>query len=424
VVSCAPKAIENVAVENNSPIVGTVPQHYPGISLLGYGCMRWPMITGDDGKEVIDQEAVNALVDEALEHGVNYFDTAPTYLGGESEKATAIALNRHPRSEWILATKMSNFSNWTYENSVAMYRHSLETFATDHIDYYLVHSVSGAKNFNTRFGETGIMDFLLAEREKGHIRHLGFSFHGSKDGFDEMLALNQLYHWDFVQIQLNYLDWTHAGGRNCNADYLYSELTKLDLPVIVMEPLRGGGLADIPKPLMERLKEREPDASVASWAFRFAGHLPNILTVLSGMTYKEHLEDNLRTYIENKPLSDSDLALLEEIAGLLDQFPLIRCTGCEYCMPCPYGINIPGIFAFYNRAINEDSYVKTSEQKDFARARRRYLASYDKAIESVRQADHCIACGRCKKECPQRINIPKELYHINGYIESIKQGTI
>ena len=425
VVACAPKVMEKEdAAASSVSLEGTVPQHFDGVSLLGYGCMRWPMIEGDDGKKHIDQEAVNALVDEAIAHGVNYFDTSPVYLGGDSERATAEALSRHPRSEWLLATKLSNFSNWTYENSVEMYRKSLEIFNTDHIDYYLLHSISGGEVFDKRFGSTGIMDFLLSERQKGHIRHLGFSFHGSVQGFGEMLALHEKYHWDFVQIQMNYLDWTHAGGRNGNAKELYDMLAALDIPVVIMEPLRGGSLSDIPAPLVTRFKERESDASVASWAFRFAAHFPRALTVLSGMTYKEHLEDNLKTFIEGKPLSDDDLALLEEVAASLDSFPVVKCTGCQYCMPCPFGIDIPGVFAFYNKAINEDTYVKSAQQKDFARARRKYLASYDKAVESVRQADHCISCGRCMKACPQKIRIPSELDRINIYIESVKQGKV
>jgi len=403
---------------------GMVPQHYPGVGVLGYGCMRWPMTKDSDGNEVIDQEAVNALVDKALAHGVNYFDTSPVYLRGESERATAIALNRHPREEWLLATKLSNFSNSTYENSVLMYRRSLEIFQTDHIDYYLLHSIGSAEDFKKRFGDTGIMDFLLKEKKAGHIRKLGFSIHSHKEGFDSMMELHEKYHWDFVQIQMNYLDWTHAGGRNTNAEYLYNELAKRDIPVVIMEPLRGGGLATLPKPQVERLKAIEPDLSIASWAFRFCGSFPKVLTALSGMTYMEHLDDNLKTFCNFKPLSESEFALLEEIAEDRSRFPLTGCTGCEYCMPCPYGINIPGVFRFYDNSVVEGTYITSTEQKDYARARRRYLASYNKAVESIRQADHCISCGKCMSHCPQHIRIPRELARVDAYIEQIKQGTL
>src|SRR5574344_445054 len=225
VIACAPKVIEKKETTEEikkKNLSGKMPQHVPGIGLLGYGCMRWPTVKGEDGQDHIDQNQVNQLVDFALEHGVNYFDTSPVYLGGDSERATAEALNRHPRESWLLATKLSNFSDASYGNSVAMYRKSLEIFKTDHVDYYLLHALGGMDVFNQRFGSTGIMDFLLKEREAGHIRHLGFSFHGNQEGFDELMSLHEKYHWDFVQIQMNYVDWKHAGNRNCNAEYLYS----------------------------------------------------------------------------------------------------------------------------------------------------------------------------------------------------------
>ena len=401
---------------------GQMLEHWPGIGILGYGCMRWPMTKDAEGKEVIDQQKVNELVDEAIANGVNYFDTSPVYLRGDSERATAEALNRHPRDKWLLATKLSNFADAGYDNSVMMYRRSLEIFKTDHIDYYLLHSIGSADDFKQRFEDTGILDFLLKEREAGRIRNLGFSIHSQQPGFDAMMELHPRYHWDFVQIQMNYLDWTHAGGRNTNAKYLYEELTARQIPVVIMEPLRGGGLANLTKGQTARLKAIEPDMSVSSWAFRFCGSFPNVMVALSGMTYKEHLEDNLKTYTHFKPLSESEFELLEEIADEQARFPLVGCTGCQYCMPCPYGINIPGVFRFYDKTVVEETYVKSPEQKDYARARRRYLAEYDKAVESVRQADHCIRCGKCTSHCPQHIRIPAELARIDAYIEELKQG--
>ncbi len=420
----APKKDAPASTGGEIKIEGPMLEHYPGIGVLGYGCMRWPMTKDDRGNEVIDQEAVNSLVDEALAHGVNYFDTSPVYLRGDSERATAEALNRYPREKWLLATKLSNFADASYENSVKMYRRSLETFKTDHIDYYLLHSIGSAEDFKRRFEDTGIMQFLLKEREKGTIRHLGFSIHSHKEGFDSMMELHPKYHWDFVQIQMNYLDWTHAGGRNTNADHMYEQLAARDIPVVIMEPLRGGGLASLTKSQTALLKEREPDRSVASWAFRFAGSFPKVLTALSGMTYREHLEDNLRTFCNFKPLVEEEFELLEQIAEEQSNFPLVGCTGCQYCMPCPYGINIPGVFRFYDNSVVEGTYVKGPEQEKYAKARRRYLAEYNKAVESVRQADHCISCGKCMKACPQHIRIPRELKRIDEYIEKIKQDLL
>ena len=420
----APKKDAPASTGGEIKIEGPMLEHYPGIGVLGYGCMRWPMTKDDRGNEVIDQETVNSLVDEALAHGVNYFDTSPVYLRGDSERATAEALNRYPREKWLLATKLSNFADASYENSVKMYRRSLETFKTDHIDYYLLHSIGSAEDFKRRFEDTGIMQFLLKEREKGTIRHLGFSIHSHKEGFDSMMELHPKYHWDFVQIQMNYLDWTHAGGRNTNADHMYEQLAARDIPVVIMEPLRGGGLASLTKSQTALLKEREPDRSVASWAFRFVGSFPKVLTALSGMTYREHLEDNLRTFCNFKPLVEEEFELLEQIAEEQSNFPLVGCTGCQYCMPCPYGINIPGVFRFYDNSVVEGTYVKGPEQEKYAKARRRYLAEYNKAVESVRQADHCISCGKCMKACPQHIRIPRELKRIDEYIEKIKQDLL
>ena len=277
------------------------------VSILGYGCMRWPTKETADGKdEEIDQEAVNALVDYAIAHGVNYFDTAPPYCRGLSEKVTGIALKRHPRKSYYIATKMSNFDvidkglspKESFDTSVEMYRNSLRDLQTDYIDYYLLHVVGigkGVPTLKERFFDNHLIDFLLKEREEGRIRHLGFSYHGDIKSFDYMLSRHDEFKWDFVQIQLNYVDYRHASGSNYNADYLYAELDKRNIPVVVMEPLLGGRLADLTDHLNASLKQRRPEDSIASWAFRFAGSFPRVLTVLSGMTYMEHLQDNIRT---------------------------------------------------------------------------------------------------------------------------------
>lgn len=267
------------------------------VSILGYGCMRWPTRKRADGNgDEVDQETVNELVDYAIAHGVNYFDTSPVYVQGWSEKSTGIALKRHPREKFLIATKLSNFSNYTRENSIAMYRKSFEDLQVDYLDYYLLHSVGngGIKTFRARYIDNGMIDFLMEERKAGRIRNLGFSFHGTVDVFDEILAMHDRIHWDFVQIQLNYADWKHASGNNVNAEYLYGELVKRGIPAIIMEPLLGGRLSKLNDHLVARLKQHRPQSSTASWAFRFAGTFPNVLTVLSGMTYMEHLQEIIR----------------------------------------------------------------------------------------------------------------------------------
>ena len=394
------------------------------VSILGYGCMRWPMIKDENGRDVIDQEAVNRLVDYAMEHGVNYYDSSPVYLQGQSEQATGIALSRYPRESYFVATKLSNFSNWTRENSIEMYQKSKENFQTDYIDYYLLHSIADGNGFRQRFVDNGMMDYLMEERKAGRIRNLGFSFHGTPEGFDELMAYHEKYHWDFVQIQLNYLDWTHATGRNADAKYLQEELDKRGIQSVIMEPLLGGRLSKVPQHVADRLKERNPQGSVASWAFRFAGTHPGVLCVLSGMTYMEHLQDNVGTYSPLKPLSEDELAFLEETAELIQKYPTVPCNDCKYCMPCPYGIDIPAILLHYNKCVNEGEIAKSIEDENYKKARRAYLVSYDRAIPKLRQAARCIGCNQCMSHCPQNINIPRELQRIDRYVDNLKKDTL
>lgn len=402
----------------------TNPGNGDKVSILGYGCMRWPMIKDENGNDIIDQETTNRLVDYAIGHGVNYFDTSPVYLQGQSETATGIALKRHPREKYFIATKLSNFSNHTRENSMLMYRKSFENLQTDYIDYYLLHSIGGGgiEAFNARYVDNGMLDFLIEERKAGRIRNLGFSFHGNRESFDAFMELHDKYHWDFVQIQLNYVDWTHASGRNADAKYLQEELDKRGIPSVIMEPLLGGRLSKVPQYVADRLKERNPQGSVASWAFRFAGTQPGVLNVLSGMTYMEHLQDNIGTYSPLKPLTEEELAFLEEIAELMQSYPTIPCNDCKYCMPCPYGIDIPAILLHYNKCVNEGEIASGPEAENYSKARRAYLVSYDRAVPKLRQAARCTNCGQCIGHCPQSINIPREILRIDRYIEKLRRN--
>ena len=394
------------------------------VSILGYGCMRWPMIKDENGKEIVDQEAVNSLVDYAMAHGVNYYDSSPVYLQGQSEQATGIALSRYPRESYFIATKLSNFSNSTRENSIEMYRMSLKNFQTDYIDYYLLHSMGDLNTFRTRFVDNGMMDFLMEERKAGRIRHLGFSFHGTAEGFDELMAEHEKYHWDFVQIQLNYVDWRHASGRNAQAEYLQQELDKRGIQSVIMEPLLGGRLSKVPQYVADRLKERNPEGSVASWAFRFAGSQPGVLCVLSGMTFMEHLQDNVKTFSPLVTLTESELEFLDETAGIIKEYPTIPCNDCKYCMPCPYGIDIPAILLHYNKCVNAGEVAESINDEGYRKARRAYLVSYDRAVPKLRQASRCIGCNQCMSHCPQSINIPRELQKIDRYVENLKQDKL
>ena len=392
------------------------------VSILGYGCMRWPMKKNEEGKDIIDQEKVNELIDYALEKGVNYFDAAPVYLQGQCEAATGEALSRHPRESYFVATKLSNFNDASRAEGIRMYKASLEAFRTDYLDYYLLHSIKNAATFTKRFVDNGLIDFLMEERKAGRIRNLGFSFHGNKEGFDELMALHEKYHWDFVQIQLNYMDWNHAGRRNTNASYLQAELDKRGIPSIIMEPLLGGRLADAPDHIADRLKEMSPEGSIASWAFRFAGSHDGVLTVLSGMTYMDHLQDNIKTYSPLVTLTDEEKAFLEEIARLRSEYPEIPCTQCQYCMPCPYGLDIPTIFSHYNKCVNEGLINDDKEDSEYRKDRRAYLIGYDRALPKLRQADRCISCGICVAKCPQHISIPGEIRKIDLYVEELRRS--
>lgn len=397
------------------------------ISLLGYGCMRWPTISDpDDHGNIIDQETVNELVDYALEHGVNFFDTSPVYVQGQSERATGIALKRHPRDSYYISTKLSNFSDSSRKNSLAMYHRSFRELQVDYIDYYLLHSIGGGgmPAFRRRYVDNGILDFLMEERKAGRIRHLGWSFHGSKEVFDELLALHDTYHWDFVLIQMNYVDWHIAKGSGIGAEYLYTELAKRGIPNMVMEPLLGGRLAKLPDHIVGRLKQRSPERSVASWAFRFVGSQPNVFTVLSGMTYMEHLQDNVRSFSPLVPLSEVETGFLFDTAKLIEQYPTIPCNDCKYCMPCPYGIDIPAILLHYNKCVNEGNVPESRQDENYRKARRAFLVGYDRSVPKLRQADHCIGCNQCSHHCPQKINIPKQLHRIDNFIEKLKQDTL
>ncbi len=403
-----------------------IPGIDPNVGLLAYGCMRWPLLENPEpGTCIVDQEAVNDLVDYSLEHGINYYDTAPVYMQGWSEEVMGKALSRHPRDSYFIATKMSNQSlrDPSFENSVAMYYNSLEKLQTDYIDFYLLHTVGRSmENFNKRFIDNGLLDFLLKEREAGRIRKLGWSFHGVKDAFDGILALHDKYNWDFVMIQLNYVDWRHASGDNVNADYLYAELRKKDIPMAIMEPLQGGRLSRMPEYIINRLYERDPSRTPASWAFRYAGSMPGVFTVLSGMAYLEHVQENITTYSPLEYLTEEENNFLTQTGDLLIEYPTVPCNDCKYCMPCPYAIDIPAILLHYNKCVIEGNIPSNKLDPNYAEARRAFLVGYDRSVPKLRQAERCISCNQCieDRHCPQFIDIPKELMRIADYVNELK----
>ena len=392
-------------------------QHGSGerISLLGFGMMRLPD----------NQEQVDELVDYAIAHGVNYFDTAPMYMGGRSDVLTGNTLSRFPREKYHVATKLSNQNRrlWSYDDSRRMYDESFERLKVDHIDYYLLHSIGGGmETLKGRFLDNGMLRFLLREREAGRIKHLGFSYHGDVRDFDWLLDRQDEYHWDFVQIQMNFLDWRHASLRqgrrhDADAEYLYGKLEKTGVQAVVMEPLRGGAFGRMASELAQQLKAVRPDDSTARWAFRWVGSYPNVLTTLSGMNRMDHLADNVATFSPLEACTEAENRLLADIADQMAGFPTIPCTTCAYCMPCPYGVDIPGNFAFYNDAVNSHLLpLPEPTASDYAQRQQRFAADYREALPAEKRANQCVDCEACLPKCPQQIRIPNQMGRIVGLL--------
>ena len=410
------KTLEMPSDKNDGPIRMTYRvQHGSNIqvSLLGFGMMRLPN----------DQEQVNEMVDYAIAHGVNYFDTAPMYMGGQSEVLMGNALSRHPREKYYVATKMSNQNRslWAFDKAKEMYLKSMEKLKVDYIDYYLLHAIGGGgvENQKERFLDNKILDFLLEERKAGRIRHLGFSYHGDVSAFDWLLDHQEEYHWDFVQILMNCLDWRHAsirGGRRHDADaeYLYNKCEKTGVQCVIMEPLRGGALTRVSEEVEKELRAVRPDDSMARWAFRWVGSHPNILTTLSGMNRMEHVVENVETFSPLDPCTEAENALLAAVADKVAGVPKIPCTTCEYCMPCPYGVNIPGNFAYYNEAFDKNILpLPDKSAADYAQRKQLFADGYAKALTDTNTwAKKCQDCEECLSKCPQQIRIPNQLARI------------
>ena len=368
-------------------------REFPGIgakiSLLGYGLMRMPK-TGN-GPE-IDKEKGFALIDEAIKGGINYFDTAWFYHDGLSETFAGEALSRHPRDSYYLASKLPMRLLESGEQAEEIFNKQLEKCKVDYFDFYLLHNLNGPLWEKTL--KNGAVDFAMTLKGKGKIKKLGFSFHGENKDFPKILDYTK---WDFVQIQANYYDWDTFSKEQ------YEEAAKRGIPVVIMEPLRGGELAKLRPDAREVLEKAEPGFTPAKWAFRYIAGKKNVLTVLSGMTQMEHLLENINTFSPLEPLSDDEEKTLAVALKTYKEAGIVPCTGCRYCTPCPAGVAIPDIFKIYN---------------DYRRTVR--LSQTKKAYEALgsdAMATSCVECGACLKKCPQGIEIPKELKRIHKEIE-------
>ena len=354
------------------------------LSRLGFGCMRFKT---DPATGEIDQETVNRMFDLAIEKGVNYFDTAYPYLGGKSEIAMAEALKKYPRDIYYIADKFPGHSLPGPIDNIALFNQSLQKCGTDYFDFYLLHNITEWSVKIYESDEYHIIPDILKMKEEGKIRHLGCSFHGGPELLEEFLSRHEGV-FEFVQIQCNYLDWTLQDARR-----KYDIITSHGLGVWIMEPLRGGKLANLNEEQSARLKQFDPDASNASYAFRFLQELPNIKVILSGMNEVFQVEDNLRTFETYRPLSEAEKNTLLDIAeGMKAGVP---CTACRYCCDgCPMGLNIPYLLAVYN-----DYKVNAS-----AIAGMRLDGLDEDKLPSA-----CIGCGQCSHACPQGIDVPAAL---------------
>ena len=399
------------------------------IGLLGLGCMRLPQI---EGSTELDQELINSMVDYAIAHGINYFDTAPAYCNSLSEGAMGVALGRHPRESYLLATKMSihRLPIISYEGAVDMYRTSQQRLGTDYFDYYLLHNINSYDNFVKRFIDTGVLNFLIEEVKAGHIRQLGFSYHGNNADFQKMLDIEE-YDWDFVQIQMNYLDWEDMPNihgvpgdtSKFDAKTQYGLAEERGIPITVMEPIRGGALANVSEALRAKMADRFPDLSPAGVALSFVGSHSNIQCVLSGMSNIEHLTENIATFTDFEEFDETDKEFMMEVADLYRENDTVPCTACEYCMPCPHGVQIPAIFAVYNECSSELNLPNPDGEhdKEYKAKRRVFLNRYKKRIAKGGHADACTECNGCLPKCPQRIAIPQQMKRIEELVAKLNE---
>lgn len=363
------------------------------VSRLGLGTMRLPCKTPlkREANPLIDYTKGQQLVDIAYKNGVNYFDTAYMYHVGKSEKFIGQALKKYPRDTYFLADKLPIWLCKTPSDMQKIFNKQLERTGIDCFDFYLLHSLD-KENFE-KCEQYKAYNFVKEMQAKGLVKNIGFSFHGTVDDLKEIIASHD---WDFAQIQMNYLDW-----ENQDAKTQYRLLTEARIPIIVMEPVRGGKLAnDVPKIAQEQMKNYAPDKSIASWAIRFVASHNNVMTILSGMNSIEQMSDNLNSLTDFVPMTDTELKICKNTADLINKADIIPCTGCDYCADCPKGVKISTVFSVYNRYKNG---TVTLEQN---------RSEYNKISVN---AEKCVACEKCKSHCPQSIDIPRMLSTIKEF---------
>ncbi len=364
---------------------------------LGFGLMRLPQKDG-----AIDKEHLNRMVDAYMQTGMNYFDTAYVYHGGDSEKAVRDALvRRYPRDSFMLATKLPAWCLKEPADRDRIFNEQLERCGVDYFDFYLLHSIEDGGNGET-YERMDCFSWGLQKKAEGKIRHFGFSFHGSPAYLIKVLDAHPEI--EFVQIQLNYADWKNPVVRSGE---LYNILHGRNIPMVIMEPVKGGTLAKLTPELEAMYQEARPEASVASWALRFVGSLPGVMTILSGMSTAEQMADNIGTFTNFEPLTDAERELVDRVRTIMLNVPTIGCTACRYCTPgCPMHIAIPDVF----RAVNTMTlYGDIFRPKAF----------YGGLIgQGFGRASDCIGCGQCEGVCPQHLPIIELLKDAAGKLEA------
>lgn len=361
------------------------------VSRLGFGCMRFPTL--ENGK--IDRPVAAAMIDDAYKGGVNYFDTAWGYHDGESEEFVGEVLSAYPRDSFFLATKLPIWLVEKEEDVDRLFEEQRRKCRVDHFDFYLIHALD--KDRWAQAQKFGVLEKLLEKKRQGLIRRLGFSYHGDFDTFCECVESCE---WDFVQIQINYVDYTMYGAKA-----YHDKLCERGIPCVVMEPVRGGFLANLPEPAQRELRAENGDPD-ARWALRWCLDMPNMPVILSGMSTPEQVAQNLELFAAPAPLSAAESAAIVRAREVLLGIKTVPCTACRYCMDCAFGVDIPGIFAIYN------------EYKLFGNAWAA-KAAYGALAGGGHQADSCTECGACSPMCPQGIEIPKRLAEVHKEITEL-----
>ena len=359
-------------------------------SLLGFGCMRFPVTA--DGK--IDEATAEKMLDRAMELGVTYYDTAYPYHNGDSEPFVGRVLNKYDRSSYFLATKLPIWLVESREEAEKKFYEQLERLDKEYVDFYLIHALD--KERFEKMKELDIVSMCEDLRSKGKIRYLGFSFQDDYEVFEEII---NYHHWDFCQIQYNYMDTEIQAG-----DKGYRLAEEKGIPMVIMEPVRGGLLSGFSQDIEDMFRKVNPDKSVASWALRWVASHSNVKVVLSGMSDPAQVEDNLNTFNNFQPLSDKEEETVKQVVDTLRARVQNRCTGCRYCMPCPQGVNIPDSFRIWN---DYHIYQKYGVVKD------RW-----EGMKDEEKPKNCVECGACEEQCPQKINIREDLKRVQAELDA------